>query len=286
MTTTRTILLATDLSCRCDRALDRATMLAVEWRARLVVLHVIAVQDMGRDVPSWRRTADPLAVARERVLSDIEGTTGVNVEVIVEVGEPAPVILDAVKRHRADLVVTGVARDEALGRMLLGSTVESLARKSSVPLLVVKSRPTAPYRTVVVASDFSDGSRHALEMAATLLPDAQLILFHAHDVSYESFVGDRTLSREAARRNAIEESRSFLAASPALASSGRVVETLCEYGEVTGLLNDFTRARPVDLVVLGSHGRTGLADILLGSVARRLLDQLPLDVMVVRKPRG
>ncbi|HWP45493.1 MAG TPA: universal stress protein, partial [Blastocatellia bacterium] len=224
-----TILLATDLSCRCDRALDRATMLAAEWKARLVVLHVLEHPVPGTDAPSWRRPPDPLQAARRQVLGDIRGAEGVEVDVLVERGEPAEVILNVIERHGCDLVLTGVARYETLGRALLGTTVETLTRKANVPVLVVKARPRGPYRKVVVATDFSEGSRYALETALALLPEAELSIFHAYTVPYEQFVDNRMSAREAMEQKAMADSQAFLAATPAVAASGRPVAALYEY---------------------------------------------------------
>lgn len=283
--TPKTILLATDLSCRCDRALDRATALAAEWGASLVVLHVLQEPAPVSDLPSWRRPPDPRQVARQQVQSDLRGAEGVKIDVIVDRGEPSSVILETIERLGCDLVVTGVARDETLGRVLLGDTVEKLARKANVPVLVVKSRPRGPYRNVIVTTDFSEGARRALEVALAMLPQAQMTLFHAFDVSFEGFIDDKMAARAAAESRAKAESEAFLASTPAVAESGRPVAVICEYGEVGELLQDLARARGGDLVVMGTEGRSGLAGALLGSVARRLLGALAVDMLVVRRRR-
>jgi nucleotide-binding universal stress UspA family protein len=108
------------------------------------------------------------------VHNDLQGVQGVEIDIMVERGEPATRILDVIERLGCECVVTGVARDETLGRLLLGTTVETLTRQANVPVLVVKSRPRTPYRNVVVATDFSEGSRCALEAALALLPTAQV----------------------------------------------------------------------------------------------------------------
>jgi nucleotide-binding universal stress UspA family protein len=266
--------------------MDRAAALAAEWRARLIVLHVLEQPAPASDLPSWRRPLDPHEASRRRVLRDLRGSGGLDLEVLVERGEPAPRILDVAERLGCELIVTGVARDEALGRLFLGTTVEALVRRTSVPVLVVESRPGGAYRNVVVATDFSEGSRAALEAALALLPAARVRLFHAYRVRMESLVSDTTAAREAAARLAMEESRAFLAATPAAAASGRLIETVCEYGEVGALLEEFVQLGDVDLVVLGTEGRTGLAGVLLGSVAQRLLNRLPVDTLVARRRRG
>lgn len=283
--TPKTILLATDLSCRCDRALDRAVALAAEWHARLVVLHVLQEPDPVTDLPSWRRPPDPLQAARQRVRSDLRGAEGVDIEVLVERGEPASLILEGIQRLKCDLVVTGVARDETLGRILLGTITQTLARKANAPLLVVKSRPRGPYRNAVVATDFSEGSRRALETALKLLPSAKVSLFHAYDVVFEGFIDDKMAAREAEARKVEAEMQTFLAATPAVTASGRTLATFCEYGEIGALLQDMVQARGVDLVVLGTEGGGGLKGAMLGSVAQRLLTDLAGDVLLVRRRR-
>jgi len=255
--------------------------LAAEWGAKLVVLHALQETSWATDVPSWRRPADPAAVARARVQRDLDDPGDVDIDVVVERGDPPACILAAVERLGCDLVVTGVARDESLGRTLSGTTVERLVRKASVPVLIVKSRPRGPYRSVVVATDFSDSSRCALQTAAALLPSAELTLFHAFTVTYEGFVGDKPAAREAAAAHAMAESRAFLA-SAGLASEIRV-ETLCEYGDIGPLLQELVHERSVDLVAVGTEGRGAVAKLFLGSIAQRLVGDLPADVLVVRR---
>jgi nucleotide-binding universal stress UspA family protein len=92
-------------------------------------------------------------------------------------------------------------------------------------------------------------------------------------------------AREGAARLAMEEGQAFLAATPAAVTGGRSLETMYEYGEVGALLEELVQLGDVDLVVLGTEGRTGLAGVLLGSVAQRLLARLSGDVLVVRRRR-
>lgn len=277
----RTVLFATDLTCRADRALDRATNLALEWQGRLVVVHAVE----GRaPVPeeSWRATPEPRIAALRRIHADMHDPVAVPLEVIVEHAEPVALVLATVMRVQPDLVITGIARDETLGRAILGSTVDALARRSPVPVLAVKTRPRARYRHVVVASDFSEHSRHALVTALAYFPDATIQLFHAFDIAFESFIDNKTAAREAFREQAEARAQEFLAATPIPA--GRDVAVLYDSGEPERRLHDLVRAHDIDLVVSGTRGHGRLATLLLGSVARRLLAILPIDVMVVPHP--
>lgn len=281
MTPTR-ILLATDLSCRCDRALDRSVELANEWKARLVVLHVLETSSPVTNAPSWQRPLDPRQAAERRIhadLGDAAAAVAVDLEVIVERGAAAPVVLDITERKDCELLVTGVARDETLGRMLLGRTVETVVRGSKVPVLVVKSRPRGPYRRVMVASDFSESSRTALTTALMIFPAADVSLFHAYDVLYESFLDDKMTAREEYAQSARREGEAFLTSTPMAAS--KQIPIVCEYGSPAALLRDHTQDLSVDLVVAGTHGRGRVAELFLGSVAQALLSSVPGDIMIV-----
>ena len=278
------ILLATDLSCRCDRALDRATILAQEWGAQLVVVHALQSPSGGEDLPSWRSRADPRLVAWRRVQQDLREAHKVDVQIVVEREDPAALVLTTAERHHCELIITGIARDETLGRVILGTTVERLLHQSATPLLVVKRRPRAPYSDVVVATDFSEGSRRALEAALALVPDeAQLGLFHAFDVPYRGLIHDQAAAREAWSKDAVRECQVFLAATPGIAESRRLIGTQCESGSVVSLLLELLETRDIDLVAMGTEGRGYLGSRLLGSVALNLLNNLPVDMLVTRR---
>ncbi|KAG1533654.1 hypothetical protein G6F50_015797 [Rhizopus delemar] len=178
------------------------------------------------------------------------------------------------------LIVTGTARDETLGRLLLGTTVEKLARQARQPVLVVKTRPRKPYHDVLVATDFSPGSRQALRAALQLVPDANLTLFHAYDVPFQGkTVPDDAITRsfyKGAEQSALE----FTAYTPELA--GLTPTIVLEPGQPETVLSEYSFNHRSDLVVTGTHGRTGILRTAIGSVAERLLESLPSDVLIVR----
>ncbi len=158
--TPATILFATDLSSRCDRALDRALILARQWSARLVALTVVepgatlyppSAEATGMAGPQGRGNA--LRQAEQRLRADL-AVDDLPLATRVAQGSVPEAILTACGAEAAGLIVTGVARNEALSRIVLGSSVDALARRSPVPLLVVRNRARMSYREVLVASDF------------------------------------------------------------------------------------------------------------------------------------
>ena len=277
------ILLGTDLSSRCDRAFERAVLLARGWNAELVIAHAIETPAPVNDAPSWRRGLDPRELVARRIREDLGESPPVPFEIVVTRGEPAQLVLDAAARRDCGLIVTGVARDEVLGRTKLGATVEQLARQAPVPVLIVQARARRPYRHVVVATDFSDTSRRALVTALAAFPGAAVTLFHAFYVAYESHVPDKMAARDGAERQARAETEAFLAGVPE--AKGRDVRVLCEYGPPDVVLRELVDTGRADLVAIGASGRGRIAEFLIGSTANTLLTELPGDILVVPRAR-
>ncbi|MCB4823486.1 universal stress protein [Roseicella aerolata] len=275
------ILLATDLSCRCDRAQDRAVQLAERWNASLHVLHVLEGDESADALPvAGGRSA--AGIARDRVEADMQGRS-VRWELLLAHGDPVETILRKAGELGCDLVVTGIAREPTLGRAILGRTVDYLVRRAPMPVLVVRGRPQRPYGAILVATDFSEPSRHALETALRLFPDGRITLFHAYRVPFEGLI-DREANEAEIRATAEAEHATFMAKVAASPEALGRISTVMAYGMAPDMVCAHLRDHPVDLVVLGTQGRTGLAGFLVGSTAERLLSLLPCDVMMVRGP--
>jgi len=278
--TPRRILLATDLSCRCDRALDRAVQLAADWHAELIAAYVVepdSSSELARErKPLFTSLVDRM---RRRLRRDLASVAD-DIRAVVEQGEPAETLLAIAAREECYLIVTGVARDETLGRMLLGSTVNQLVRGSPVPVLVVRDRPVRPYRNILVATDFSPASLQALLSASKLFDAQRMTLFHAYDVPFGGLLKDRDFSQDL--RTVKEESGvPFLddeRLNPQLRAQTDIV---VERGTPESAIGSYVDNHEIDLTVIGSHGRGTIFDVLIGSTAKRLLESLAGDLMIV-----
>jgi nucleotide-binding universal stress UspA family protein len=281
----RRILLATDLSFRCDRAQDRASRLAQQWQAKLCLLHVTEGDERGNSGPSWRRGTSSRELLAERQRRAAARGGAVEVEVLLRRGNPAEVILQTAEDMECDVIVTGIAREETLTRSILGTTVERLVHRAPMPVLVVKNRAERDYDSVVAASDFSPSSAHAFRHALRMFPEARITLLHAYRVPFEGFVS-RDANRDEVLALAEGQCAGFLASLDAPKEQLGRIECLLEYGSPDELIGSHVWDKEVDLVVLGTHGMSGVFGILMGSTAERLLRSLPCDVLVVREPRS
>lgn len=281
------ILLATNLSARCDRALYRAAMLAKQWQSSLTVLHVVEDLDLSipdaAGLPSWRRPPNPLDIARKRLLADVDALP-VRPTVRITEGKPVEAILRSADAENCGLIAIGIGRDESLGHFMLGRTAGRLFRRSRVPLLVVKDRPRRPYENIVFATDLSESSRYALETTARFFSGHRLTVFHAYRPP-SGLTTESTLHRQY-RREVEQKVRAFLAGMDRSASGWQQPHVLLEDGPPSFRLCDYVRDKEVDLLVLGAHGRSSLFEIFLGSVAKTIVDDVPCDALVIREPRA
>jgi nucleotide-binding universal stress UspA family protein len=270
----RNVLLATDLDRRTDRAMDRAAALATAWSTRLVIAHAIE-----RSPEGWPRARpkDPRAAATQRIRDDLPSSVPTEIEIVVERADAVKLILETITRLDCQLVVTGVARDSGFGRASAGATVDALARLSPVPVLAVKTRPNRPYRNLTVATDFSEPSRDSLITAIEMFPSAHIDLFHAYHVMYESFIDDKCAAHDAESRHAEDQAREFLAKT---AIGDRQIHIRTEHGPPEQALRGLVAAGGIDLVVVGTRGRGTIGQLLLGSVARSIVADVPVDVLI------
>ncbi len=281
------IYVATDLSARCDRALARAAHLAKAWQSQLIVAHVVDDTEVARHdsvalgARSWRRP-ESWAMVLERALKDDLAAAGITAASRIEIGTPADALQQAVARDdAAGLIVLGIAKNELLDRIQLGSTVDALVRHARVPVLNVRGRARAAYQHVVVATDFSEPSMNALRLAARWFEGARLTLFHAYMPPGSASTRDAA-AEDAWRAVVTEECAEHLARAnlPAHISAG--LQSIVERGQPEDLLAEYIASVGVDLVVMGSQGRSGMARALLGSTAENLLHTLDCDTLVVR----
>lgn len=278
------ILLATDLSARSDRAMDRAIMLAKREGAEMVALHVLEPTPDNRFYPRTRPLSDLAAIARAQVCHDL-GECADEVQVRIEDGDPAEVIERVVREHQSTLVVVGVARVERLGRFTLGKTVERLVRSVEAPLLIVTDRPRGPYRRVCVAVDFTPVSAEALRLTAALFPDQRITALHGYQPLAKYGLSDAEKHAAQFREMAERELEEWLDQAGISAEVRELVDKRIELGDPSRAIRDAAANHDFDLVVIGTRGRGRISELLVGSVAKQILAELPCDALFVRQSK-
>ena len=291
----RKVLLATDLSARCDRALERAVSIARRHDAHLVIVHVLEDFDepsqtyRGHSPPSWRRPPDAVAMMKRRAANelraDLDGAVE-NATILIEQGDPAEILEKVAISEQPDLVVTGLAREGLFANhpVVLGKNVEQLLRRLPVPILIVKRRVRSAYQHILVTTDFLEPSAHALQAALRFFPVQDIHLLHASEAPYASLVSDSEAHLRNFRETRASELVTYLASIFMSESDWNRLVRLIEVGMPQQRIREYVEQRGADLVVLGTHGRSAVLELFLGSTAKSILSTLPCDALVMRGP--
>ena len=198
-----------------------------------------------------------------------------------EVANPAQLILDSAENLSADLVVVGVRGRSRLSEMVLGSVSHRVLLHGSRPTLIVKGASRKVQRVLVAIEDRDDADRIAAWLTKHPFADpAELCVLHAVvpigvDDPYDA-MGTRTWW-EGAERYAEELVKSTASK---LMTPRYSVSTKVTTGHAASAIEE--EAKAVDLVVITSHGRTGISRFLLGSVSHAVVHHVTCPVLVLR----
>ena len=215
-----------------------------------------------------------------------EGVASVTTE-IADLGDPVDVIENAVQDHGADLVVMGTHGHGGLKHVWLGSVAERTIRKLSCPVLAVKGTPEeskVPIQRILVPVDFSIHSDAAASLASMLAKrfGASLELAHAIDFApeYAAHSTPEALEIDQKMQSVAAERLDQLVGSITNGEPDLDVKLL--RGSPLSVIPKEASRIGADLIVMGTHGHTGLTHLFIGSVTERTLRTAPCSVLAVK----
>jgi nucleotide-binding universal stress UspA family protein len=284
MSTIPIILHPTDFSEPAGRAFKLAASVARSEGACLQVLHVLPLEAAEfRPLPPGDRPVDVVSQRLEQLRSEAPGTT---IELRIVPGDAVEEILKTARETGCTLIVMGTLGLTGLARLLLGSVAEQVVRKAPCPVMTVKAEAAAPpVRTVLYPTDFSKPCEEAFRVACDLAKDASARLLVLH-VDVPPAIAPTHMPMPAPIPADHEEQlkgqlHRLQASAPDVRMDCRVAK-----GNAAEAIVNVARDTPCDLIVMGTHGRTGLGRALVGSVAEQVLRTAPCPVITVRATAG
>ncbi|MBE0549851.1 MAG: universal stress protein [Rubrivivax sp.] len=289
------ILVATDLSQRAARVVERAAALAREHKARLHLLHVAAdfsPQTLGTPylpaaITSEHEARWDAATRAElhALAAAVAARQGIAIDEYAVFGDPVAEIDALARRLPADLIVIGAHGEGFVRGLLLGSTAFKLLQHAACPVLVVRVDGVQPYRNALIGIDFSPPGRAVFEAARTIAPQAQFTAVHAVRIAFEPRLAALTNGPQEIERwrgQVLDAAQRDLdALVDPLAPVGSVA--IVRYGHAAQVICADAADNGADLVAVGRAARHGVLGQ-LGSVSRRVLDSVDCDVLVVPAP--
>lgn len=291
------ILVATDFSDTAEAGVDWAMEIARVHGARLHLLHALLLPNRTTDfLPSPPDLSEELQAAASARLDETTARVregGLEASSELRLGLPSESILAAAAESEVDLVVVGTRGLTGLRHLLLGSTAERVVQRAPCPVLTVHPGDADQQRRVrriLVPTDFSADAAPAVGAAQTLLSElpepAEIILLHAYHLPYEYTVYGTIPTSLSYREDVggLAEAR-LVEVAAELGRDGLTVEYAAVEGYPPEVIVREAEAREVDLIAMGTHGRSGLAHLLLGSTAERVVQHAPCPVLTVRGER-
>lgn len=285
------IIVGHDLRAGGETALRSAAVLARRCSAELRLVHVIEPQH------TYQRLSHPLTSpypleeiaqksgAKLRALAAGPELAHLQVEYEVRTGKPFVELIIARRAWQADLIVVGGASKQ--DPSFLGSTSERIVRKAMVPVMVAKKVLSTVAKTFLVPTDFSDCARRAAQEALILAESfhGRIVFLHVVDlyplyaVGYADDFGVALPLPPPPPEVMEGEWQNFLSGLPVEKVR---CENCTEEGEPAVTILNQAQRKQVNAIVMGTHGRTGLNHMLLGSIAEKVVRKAHCPVLTIR----
>jgi nucleotide-binding universal stress UspA family protein/rubrerythrin len=311
------ILVPLDGSPLAEQALPHAIVLARRAKAELLLTRAVqAGGGLGRDWVHAQKKAteeadEYLGGLRDRLLAD-----GLTAETATPYGTADLAIVDEVHVRHVDLVVMATHGRSGLSRLVYGSVAESVLANSPVPVLLVPARSEAngtqqaPLGTgarILLALDGSSFAEEAMPVAeavagllqgsialtcsvhappAAVTAEGRVIGYAEVASEWEMGVQGRNALREASQRElmeSVQDAEQYLL--DAAKQLGGDVPTDVRVGPPAEAIAAAAREHQSDLVIMATHGRSGLGKLVFGSVASGVIQSGSVPVLLV-KPQG
>jgi nucleotide-binding universal stress UspA family protein len=288
------ILVPTDFSPPSDAALSYARLLGKAFDGSLHLLHVTG----SRSSTPRRATVDspdqvPAALRELRDRLTAEDRSPHVAVMVVEARDPAGQVVRTARSMDAAVIVMGTHGRGGVARVLMGSVAERVVRTAPCPVLTTNGALRASpkgFRRILVPTDFSAPSDAALDCARRVAAGfgASVHLLHVlPDVSGSSGTGSELFVTEApeARSMRLMDARDRL--KHRITADDRVTLRATSeviFGSPAQIIVDYAADNHFDLIVMGTHGRTGMAHLFVGSVAERVVRTAGCPVFTTQHP--
>lgn len=279
----RKILTAIDGSLTSLHALEESFKLAQNKGTWITVVSVIPPYTGDLDLVAvdnvmalMRKPCDE-ALKKAQELADKQK---VLIKTVCEEGEPYERIIDLAQAENCDLIVMGKRGLRRLERVLVGTVTAHVIGYSPIDVLVVPRDTSIGFKKVLIATDGSKFSSAAEKKAIDFARSygGELHVISVVDVPAELYAEspktvDELISKAKGYVDSVKKDAE---------SSGVKTQVIVREGETYRIIADTASELGADIIIMGSHGRTGLKRLLMGSVTAKVIGHTPCPVLVVK----
>ncbi len=292
MSQVQRVMVGVDFSDDSDASLAEALKIAVLHDAELYVVHVIDDRPddhLSNPAVAYRKEIEAALWERaaEAAASLYPDYPRERVHCSVRTGRPAKEILAAAAEHDVSVITIGHRGKGFFERTLLGSVASRLVSRSELPVVVTRGSDDHHARCVLAAVNLQGDSERIIRVASDWAKktNAPLHILYSWEVAglADSYTAIAGMPGREVDHTAIEDGQACLQALcvDVLGENHDAILHVCAGLAVREIVSTAHRTK-ASLVVLGSHGRTGLSKMLLGNTAEQVVERAPCSVLVLR----
>lgn len=289
------ILWASDGSMESDMALKYVELLASKYGSKIVGLSIVHPVDLERlKVPSdVKKELFSIQASLEKkeynrinkALKQLE-LKDTKLDICIETGIPHKEILRVAMEEKVDLIAMGKRGLGLKDRILLGSNTNKVLRMANAPVLAVRHKKgdKIDIKKILVPTDLSGLTLISLDFAIDLANrfDSTIYLLHILELHHSYEISTSKIIEEL-RVLALKELRSYLEKIPKEKIKGiNIKEMVTLYLRGWFGIVNFAEENGIDLIIMTTHGRKGLARFMLGSTAEKVISESPCPVLAIR----
>lgn len=219
---------------------------------------------------------------------------GIEIELITRIGPPAEIIVEVAAAQEQALIVMATHGYSGIQRWALGSVADKVVHATEVPVMLVRQSAqtmSEPHlKEILVPLDGSVRARQVLPLAVELATkaEAEIVLLHAIDPLVEAYPSARSLGMSVAHpdrvlQEVVRDAELHLGEiANGMATEGLSITTMSLIGYPAEAIVDEAERRRADLIVMTTHGYSGLRRWALGSVADKVLHNTRTPLLLVR----
>jgi universal stress protein E len=282
MTILDKILFAQDFASSSEHLQSVAISVGKTFNSTIIPIHVLPNDIVN---PKVKQLLDDTAQSRLASTVEVIRSNKVSAETpILKYGVAHDAIVMTASSINANMILVGSGENKAEDKFKLGTTTERIIQNSEKPVLVIKENDTFNIKTILCPVDFSDPSKRALNNAVIVARrfGAKLIVLSVSEEPNTSWFSSKAdLAKESAERfekhnsafNKFLEQFNFVDLDwSKLSRSGNAAQEI---------LNTIT-THAVDLLIMGTAGRSGLNRLVVGSVTEKVIREVPCSFLTLK----
>jgi nucleotide-binding universal stress UspA family protein len=282
----RKILYPTDFTDANRPILELAGSLARVYGAELLVAHVHEPA-----LPPSTIAGATVAASQSQIDNDMRqleqihpADTTLSYDHRMISGSPPEAIITLASDEDVDLIMMGTHGRRALSRLLIGSVAEEVVRRAPCPVMTVKlgeaNAGKIEVKRILFPTDLSERSNAAIEIASAFAHDfgAELLLLHVNSIPLSFSETTPSAANLMPSMKELEQQLDRVSPPQREVKCARHVLT----GDPAATIENFAKQHDVDLIVMTTHGHTGLLRVAFGSIAEAIVRRSPCAVLTIR----